>query len=83
MSIGTHIGSPTKRAHKQALYEDQGGVCPLCSQHMPREMKGAMPNNKNKHDLPTLDHIKRLRDGGLWIRSNLQLVHWKCNANKA
>ncbi len=40
MSKGTNRGGKYKRAHKEALYDSQGGVCPLCGHSMPFEMVG-------------------------------------------
>lgn len=82
MSVrGGRTSAGNKRKHKRALYALQDGVCPLCGSKMPFNMRGHRSTPVDP-DVPTLDHIRRKRDGGLWARTNLQLVHGKCNEGR-
>ena len=76
---GGSRGSKNKRQHKKGLYKLQGGRCACCGKFRPKLMFGAVNGENNRLDIPTLDHVIRLRDGGNWARVNLQLVHLKCN----
>lgn len=58
------------------LGEEQGWLCALCGQAMDRSLRPPHPL------APTLDHILPMVEGGTHERSNLQLVHLRCNASK-
>jgi RNA-directed DNA polymerase len=56
---------------RQRLFNRQGGVCPLCSSPISAD------------DATQVDHIIPLKQGGLTINSNLQLIHTHCHIRKS
>ncbi len=47
-----------------------------------RMLKSACENANSQYE-PTIDHIRPLSDGGKDIKQNINLCHWKTNAEKA
>ena len=65
-----------KRARRNfdRLHERQRGLCAECRRRMVRHFKG-----KYHPRMPTIDHKKRLADGGTNHIDNLELVCVECN----
>jgi 5-methylcytosine-specific restriction endonuclease McrA len=66
------------KSRKRKLYREQNGLCAICGELMvhPQQRDFKNPN------LGTIDHIIPRCQGGLTERSNLQLVHLRCNQRK-
>ena len=70
-------------ALRRALRREQDRVCALCGDFI-QAGGGPTPNKGvvDPPDSPSLDHIIRQRDGGTWEKSNLRLVHRRCNEER-
>lgn len=77
-----YISSTRKQRWKRTLYEKQEGRCALCGGVILGDIVGPANHIKPCIFTPTLDHICRVRDGGKWQLSNLQLTHHYCNQQR-
>jgi 5-methylcytosine-specific restriction endonuclease McrA len=59
-----------------ALWDEQGGTCALCAEHIDADLGYPDPMSKS------IDHIVPLAKGGTHEQSNLQWTHLVCNLRK-
>lgn len=59
-----------------ALWVQQGGICPLCGLEIDKSLMGPDPLSKS------LDHILPLSKGGAHSQDNVQWTHLRCNLMK-
>ena len=59
------------------MYERDGGICKVCGETAPRELRGSADRLA-----PTMGHITPLARGGDHTYANVQLEHLGCNLAK-
>lgn len=64
------------RKYLPALVQRQGDICAECGLPMRLDLLG---QHTGRRDAPTIDHKRRIADGGDSRLDNLELVHGACN----
>lgn len=70
-----------RRRIREELFQKQDGKCVLCGGILP-PVDRSIEDLENPTQYPTLDHKIPTSKGGTNRKSNLQLVHSKCNNEK-
>ena len=79
MTSNHNMGAKDRRRRQRRLFAEQSGICAICGLPLPR-----LGSRHPRHpDRASLDHIIPRSRGGKNDLSNLQLVHDRCNNEKA
>ena len=70
-----------KQRWRDYFFEKQKGLCYYCGEPMEYVRR---TNGQPGRTYPTIEHLKRLADGGKSTEDNMVLAHYRCNskANK-
>lgn len=66
------------RKYTRKIAHEQNGLCSFCGESMLLHLIGTVMKVQDPMR-PTIEHIKPLSKGGVNNRSNLCVMHYKCN----